>query len=88
MKSKNKKASNREEDSQVEIQKWILARKRNYPSKNNIEMKQKMMQEKIKKGIPITNSVSDQEISLLEKKLKKKVNMVSKNDRKFKIYIP
>ncbi|CAI2369638.1 unnamed protein product [Moneuplotes crassus] len=59
-------------DTQEEIKKWVESRKRNYPSKKNIEKKEKMIKAKAEKGIPVTlGSLKNMEnISLLEKKLR------------------
>jgi hypothetical protein len=48
--------SNNTYDTPDEIQKWIENRKKNYPSKKNIERKEKLIHEKAEKGIPIAPS--------------------------------
>ena len=54
---------------------WILARKQNFPTKKNIQNKQKIIEEKIKKGVPVSmasiSNTDNRDLSLLEKKLKK-----------------
>lgn len=43
-------------DTPDEIKKWVENRKKNYPSKRNIERKEKLINEKAEKGIPISPS--------------------------------
>jgi len=66
-------------DTPQEIHKWIQSRKDKFPTKRNIERKQKSMQAKMDKGIPVNQQMVDGggSLSLLEKKLAKKVVMIS-----------
>ena len=52
----------------IEIDKWVEARKKLYSTKNNIEIKNKIGEIKIEKGL----------MSILEIKLRKKVNILKK----------
>ena len=52
----------------IEIDKWFEARKKLYPTKKNIELKQKLGEIKVEKGL----------VSNLELKLRKKVNILKK----------
>ena len=71
-------------DTPEEIQKWIASRKRNYPTKQNIERKQKAIQARVEKGIPVTAQQLQEsgDVSLLEQKLAKKVVMMSEFESK------
>ena len=61
----------------IEIDKWFEARKKLYPTKKNIELKKKIGEIKVEKGL-----VSD-----LELKLRKKVNILKKLNASKKIKI-
>ena len=52
----------------IEIDKWFEARKKLYPTKKNIELKKKIGEIKVEKGL----------VSELELKLRKKVNILKK----------
>ena len=61
----------------IEIDKWFEARKKLYPTKKNIELKKKLGEIKVEKGL----------VSELELKLRKKVNILKKlnSSRRIKI---
>ena len=59
-------------EEKVEIEKWVLARKKNFPTKTNILEKEKKGKIKVDVGM----------ISKLELKLRKKVNLLKKIDGK------
>ena len=62
-------------EEKVEIEKWVLARKKNFPTKSNIEEKEKNGKRKEDIGM----------ISKLELKLRKKVNLLKRIDGKKKV---
>jgi len=67
----------RPENSKEEILKWIAARKRNYPSKANIERKEREKKEREEAG-----EVVEPTLSVLEQKLRKKIQILSKLESK------
>eukprot|EP00345_Euplotes_harpa_P005904 CAMPEP_0168329338 /NCGR_PEP_ID=MMETSP0213-20121227/7051_1 /TAXON_ID=151035 /ORGANISM="Euplotes harpa, Strain FSP1.4" /LENGTH=198 /DNA_ID=CAMNT_0008332649 /DNA_START=232 /DNA_END=828 /DNA_ORIENTATION=- len=72
-------------DTPEEIRKWVQSRRRNYPSKKNIERKKEIVKRKAEMGIPVTRAEVDGEgVSLLERKLMRKVKMVSMEEKRGK----
>lgn len=62
-------------DSEEEMRKWIEARKRNYPSSRNIKKREERVKENEELG-----GIEEPESSKLEKKLRRKLHLISSFD--------
>lgn len=71
---------NKNYTTKEEIRKWVEARKRNFPSKRNLEAKKKMQEEG-----KIAGALNGEELSKLELKLRKKITILSGDFKEEKI---